>query len=398
MTYRSSLFVLALLLLGCSPDADSQTGPAGARAGVPPPTGGPVTAVGGERQRLSLAQMVAYLPGTEGRFAAQGLREGQENETLDASGTYAGGTTFLAATYEDTEPRSSYLRFTVSLRDMIDEPETLERERREFDQRTYAGRTDGVTEGTAGELATLEIQNAGGGEPMLRMLIADRFVVSVQQGSGEDDIEDFVAFVESSFIPALATAPAFADAGDPPIPEWAAAGIARSAEQRARGDREREAQQVQAAAEREAAGPLAPCDEILSASEVSGVLGGARVTIRPTPGVEVDGQNCNRLYKPAGIEGGIILIISHYTNTRQSEGALRVASDHDGKVGLQPLAGGLNGVRYTHDLDSDTHISHFALGTDFVELKATAAGESVPEITPDQLAAVTAIVARRLQE
>ena len=63
-----------------------------------------------------------------------------------------------------------------------------------------------------------------------------------------------------------------------------------------------------------------------------------------------------------------------------------------------PLAGGLNGVRYTHDLESDIHISHFALDTDFVELKATAAGASAPEITPDQLAEVTAIVARRLGE
>lgn len=394
MTCRSTLLALAILLVGCSPDADSQTGTEAGGSGVPPPTGGPVTAIDGERQRLSLAQLVAYLPGTEGRFAVQPFRGGTEDETLDPSGAYAGGTTFLAATYEDTEPRSSYLRFTVSLRDMIDEPRTLERTRREFNQRTFAGRTDGVTAGTAGGLATLEIRDRADG-PMLQMLIADRFDVWVQQGSGADAIEDYVAFVESSFIPALATAPAFADAGNPPVPEWAVDGIARSAEQRAR---EREAREAEAATEGEVAGSLAPCDEILSAAEVSGVLGGASVAVRPTPGVEVDGQNCNRLYKPAGIEGGIILIISHYTNTDQSERALRVASEHDGKVGLQPLAGGLNGVRYTHDLDSDMHISHFALGTDFVELKATAAGESVPEITPGQLAEITAIVARRLRE
>lgn len=360
-----------------------------------------MTAVDGERQRLTVAQFLAYLPATAGRFEARRLDTGYEWEEKDASGAVTGGATDVTATYEDTGAET-HTRFTVTLRDMIDAPMALARERGQMEQRQIDGWVDGydgvtITDGTAGGLATLEIQTESVG-PFLRMLIADRFSVSVQRSGGESEIEDFVAFVESSFLPALATAPAFADAGDPPVPEWAAAGFARSEEQQARGAREREASEAEAAAEGEAAGTLAACDDILSAADVAAVLGVRSVRVSPTPGVEVTGENCNRGYKPEGLSGAVLLIVSHYRNATQAESALRVASDHDGKVDLEPLAGGLNGVRYTHDLSSAIHVSHFASGVDFVELKAVASLDPTPDITPAQLAEITAIVAARLGE
>ncbi|WP_412067857.1 hypothetical protein [Rubrivirga sp. IMCC43871] len=382
---RFPFFALSILLFACGVDGESAAQPTEPSGTFP--TGGPVTPVAGERQRLSVAQLLAYLPETADRFAARRLDSSAESDEFDATGAVSGGVTDLTATYEDTEPRSSLSRFAVSLRDPIDEPMTMGYERGQIDGRSYAGMTAGYngvsfTDGTAGGLATQEMRGASVG-PILRMLIADRFIVTVQQAGGDSEIGDFV---ESSFIPALATAPAFADAGDPPIPEWAATGMALSEERQAPGDREREAEGAEAAA----AGTLPPpCDDLLSADDVVSVLG-AQVRVVPSPFATEDGSACTRSYLAVGVAGSVILIVSHFTQARQAEGALRVASDHDDKVSLEPLAGGLDGVRYTHDLTPDTHVSHFAQGVDFVELKAAPGLDNAPGVTPDQLADLTA--------
>ncbi len=399
MPFRPAVLLVAALLVGCSPDADSQTGAAVRADGPAPPSGGPVVAVDGERQRLSVAQMLAYLPETAGRFAARGFDHGGESDETDASGAVAGGITGLTVTYADTVESATSSRVTVSLRDLIDGLMTTDYERGQIEQREYAGMTDGlggvtVTDGTAGGLATQEFRGASMG-PVLRMLIADRFVVTVQQAGGSSEIEDMVALVEGSFLPALATAPAFADAGDPAVPEWAAAGVARSEERVARRLREADADAAEREAEAEATGPLPACDDLLSAGDVASVVG-APVRVLPTPGVAEDGRACNRGYRAEGVAGSVILIVSRFARANQAEGALRVASDHDGKVGLAPLAGGLNGVRYTHDLNPDTHVSHFARGVDFVELKAAPGLADAPGVTPDQLARLTALVAEHL--
>ncbi len=201
-----------------------------------------------------------------------------------------------------------------------------------------------------------------------------------------------VVSVGVSSVPALTTSPASADAGNPAVLERAAEGVDQSERRRAERARARGAQ---TAAEVEAAGALPPCDDLLSASDVATVLG-APVRVLPTPGVVEDGRTCNRAYRAEGVAGSLILIVSRFARAVQAEGALRVASDHDGKVGLAPLAGGLNGVRYTHDLDPDVHVSHFAHGVAFVELKATSGFDDAPGVTPDQLAQLTALVASRL--
>ena len=402
MTYRPSLLVLALFLVGCSPDADSQAMPTEGDARASLPTGGPVAAVDGERQRLSTAQLLAYIPETSGRFSRYEMDNTTDNFEWGIDGDMTDAATEIGVRYDLLDhPYSFPMR--VGLGDWIDAPNWLARVQQEVAESRLRsmGSSTTIEDLTVAGFPAQAITGWGAG-PRLRLLIADRFVVDVwQTGHGGDDpidMDDLVTFVEESDLPRLAAAPAFADAGAPEIPEWAAAQAAENSAAAAEYVRQHTAATGAGADEEPASGDLRPCDEILPASEVSSVLGGARVDVRPTPGVEVDGQNCNRLYKPAGLAGGIILIVSHYTGTNQSEGALRVASEHDGKVALQPLAGGLNGVRYTHDLESDIHISHFALDTDFVELKATAAGASAPEITPDQLAEVTAIVARRLGE
>ena len=396
------LGLLALLATGCATDP-APTAQPGDLSAQPTalPTGGPVAAVDGERQRLSTAQLLAYMPEAAGRFRRYKMGNTVDSGIWDSEGVLTDMATEMSVSYDFDEWSYSF-RFVVDAKDLIDAPNRLVTAQREFEEQSYPGKGFSVTVEDI-TVSGLPAQTIAGGTlgPRLRLLIADRFLLDMWQTAGGTDLismEDLIAFVEQSTLPRLADAPAFADAGDPGIPEWAAAQVAENEASAARYERARLERRAAESATATASTALRPCDEILSAAEVSGVLGGARVSARPTPGVEVEGRNCNRLYKPAGINGGIILIVSHYTNTAQAEGALRVASDHDEKVGLQPLAGGLNGVRYTHDIPSGMHISHFALGTDFVELKATAAGESVPEITPEQLAEVTAIAARNLGE
>ena len=411
---RRLFVLLTAVIAGCTADSsaadragqatEQATDASSASAAVPVPTGGPVAAVDGERQRLSTAQLLPYFPETAGRFTRSRLGSVAELDTRDASGAVVGLVSTVTVAYNLTERGGIRRGLNATVNDMIDDPSAVERARKDFEEKRYAGMYDGYdgakfTAGSAAGLATQEITTSV--VSMVRLIVADRFLVQVQRTSSPVDpveIADLVAFIEASALPRLAKAPAFADAGTPPIPEWAAAEVAvleAAAAERASAE---QVTAAAAAAEVAAAGELLPCDEILSAADVAEVLGVTRVAVRPTPGIEKQGRNCNRSYKPSGGPAGVVLlIISHFRRADQATGALRVASDHDGKLDLQPLAGGLTGVRYTHRHSFDTHVSHFAIGTDFVELKAEAPGERAPGITPAQLATLTAIVARKLE-
>lgn len=392
---RRSLLVLALVAAGCASDADQPA--AQSAVTVDLPTGGPITAVDGERQRLSIAQLLGYVPEAAGLFVRYDLNGSNESSRRDPDGAIVETNTYVAVDYNPAEHTPYSTRLTLAITDLIDAPSEAETLQRQFADQTFFGAGgDEVFEDVT--VAGLPAQTIAGGAlgPRVRMLIADRFLVNLQQIGGPLDaveMSDLVDFIEASALPRLSDAPGYAEAGDPAVPEWAAADVAANEAMEAESERRREAEEAEPAIT-----ALMPCNQILSATEAARALGVASVDIRPTPGVEVEGRTCNRAYKPAGVDGAVLMLISHYTSSETAEAALRVASDHDGKVDIQPLAGSLNGIRYTHDLESDTHVSHFVVGTDFVELKATAGGARVPAITPSQLAEVTAVVARNLGE
>ena len=389
---RLSFLALAFALAACGADADAPTAqPASGTATLP--TGGPVEAVPSERQRLSIAQLLQYLPETIGSYTYQSTFSVADPETPRSETDAPSGVTLTYGS--DAGGIAPSIR--VTLYDLIDAPETMASERRQLDQRTYAGSAS-ESDGTAAGFPTQEFGDLSTG-PVIRFMIAERFMVTVGQASGSRDgfsVDDLVEFVEASPLPSLAEAPAYAEAGSPAIPEWAEFGVTRALERDAASRAEREAQNAAAEAERASAGPLLPCDEILPASEVARVLGVASVRVRPTP-FESEGENCNRGYSAEGIEGAVLLIVSHYTDEETPQSALRVASDHDNKVNERPLPG-LNGREYTHDLSTGTtHIAHFASGVDFVELKASPGLADAPETTPEQLAEIAAIAAANLE-
>ncbi|OZC02359.1 hypothetical protein [Rubricoccus marinus] len=315
------------------------------------------------RQRLTPPQLLAYYPaelgGREPNLRSIGLNDSESESEYSYS--------YANVRYRMPPTMDQEVEFSVY--DYVDNPSSLERHRRAV----MTG--EGLSISTTGEVSEARTLEGGvgrsytpsSGAPEAYILLADRFHVIVRAQDPEMTVEDVWGLFDASGLSRLAGAGVYGEPDPLEPPAWASGAIAEWRENVA------EAEATPAPQAAPEVTPLADCDVILPLAEVERVCGVTGLRVKSTP-FETEGQNCNRTYNRQGQSGGLILLVSHFSNERTALAAQSASMNFADQRSRRDISGlGDAATRVIHDLsplENQNSILTVASGVDMVELKS----------------------------